>query len=134
VETALAAIEPRLCFRGDLFDCVALCLVAGLRRRGAGLFAMASRGFRGHVATARELGMLKAKVFAISAGCTHTVACLDTGVYTFGDGTYGPLGHGPHAWRDGVSACAEDGGGISRKQGGWGINSLQSPSGVDGGG
>jgi alpha-tubulin suppressor-like RCC1 family protein len=92
-ETALAALRPRLCFWSDLSDCVALCLVKRLRRRGAGLFAMVSRSFRGHVAKARELGMLKSGVLAISAGDHHTVACLDTGVYTCGAGMYGQLGH-----------------------------------------
>jgi hypothetical protein len=95
-ETAMAALRPRLCFRADLSDCVALCLVKRLRGRGGGLFAMVSRGFMDHdiVSKARELGMLKSGVLGISAGYTHTVALLDTGVYTFGEGEHGRLGHG----------------------------------------
>ena len=83
VETAMVALRPRLCFREDLSDCVALCIVKLLRLRWAGLFAMVSRGFRDHVAKARELGMLKSGVLGITAGGHHTVACLDTEVYTF---------------------------------------------------
>ena len=88
-ETALGALRSRLCFRSDLSDCAALCVVNRPHRRGAGLFAMVSRSFRGHVAKARELGMLKSGVLAIIAGDHHTVACLDTGVYTYGAGMYG---------------------------------------------
>jgi hypothetical protein len=55
-------LRPRLCFRSDLPDCVALCIFGQLRHRGGGLAAMVCQEFSTYVASARELNMFKSEV------------------------------------------------------------------------
>jgi alpha-tubulin suppressor-like RCC1 family protein len=94
-DATMVTLRPRLCFRSDLPDCVALSILGSqLGHRAGGLAAMVCRAFRATVGKARELKLFKSNVLAICAGRRHTVACMQGGVYTFGAGERGQLGHG----------------------------------------
>jgi alpha-tubulin suppressor-like RCC1 family protein len=94
-DALMVTLRPRLCFRSDLPDCVALSILGShLGHRAGGLAAMVCRGFRATVGKAMQLKLFKSDVLAICAGSSHTVACMQGGVYTFGSEENGQLGHG----------------------------------------
>ena len=89
----LGQLMPRLMFRGELPVDVMVSIMGHLSqwRRCA---AVVSRVWCSGIQTAKAMGKFKNKVLCVSATGGHSVVCTSDGVFTFGSGASGRLGHG----------------------------------------
>lgn len=85
-------------FRGDLPN-VVMVSIMGILSSSRRCAAAVCRAWYSGIQMANKLGMFSSKVLCVSAGRGnyqqgHTIVCTKNGLFTFGSGKHGRLGHG----------------------------------------